>query len=63
MDVFVLAGQSNMAGRGGIVTINGTKMFIETTTPPDPTRIKCFTSKGTWEAAQDPLHDEALDPG
>ena len=64
MDVFVLAGQSNMAGRGGIVRdANGIKTFDGATPEQTDPSIMCFDSSGAWTTAQDPMHDEVLDPG
>jgi hypothetical protein len=45
LDVWVLAGQSNMEGVGDLATA----------LPPDE-RVWCFTSAGQWEVAQEPLH-------
>ncbi len=44
-DVWVLAGQSNMEGRGELALA----------LPPDD-RIYCFTSAGYWEIAKEPMH-------
>jgi sialate O-acetylesterase len=45
LDVWVLAGQSNMEGVGA----------LSEALPPDP-RVWSFTSAGAWEVAQEPLH-------
>lgn len=64
MDVYVLAGQSNMVGRGGILCdANGIKSFDGATSAPTDPMIQCFNSNGTWTTANDPLHDTTLDPG
>ncbi len=44
-DVWLLIGQSNMQGYG----------LLREATPPDP-RVFNFSSAGTWETAQEPLH-------
>lgn len=46
--IFVLAGQSNMAGRGVVETID---------TTPDP-RLLVWQRDGTWALATEPLHDD-----
>ncbi|XP_010556429.1 PREDICTED: probable carbohydrate esterase At4g34215 [Tarenaya hassleriana] len=56
VSIFILAGQSNMAGRGGI--FNGTAAWDGVVPPesrPSP-RILRLTAKLTWEMAQEPLH-------
>lgn len=45
MDVWVLAGQSNMQGCAP----------LNRALAPDP-RVRCFTSAGKWEVAEEPLH-------
>ncbi len=45
MDVWVLAGQSNMQGCAS----------LDEALAPDP-RVRCFTSAGKWEVAEEPLH-------
>ncbi|MFK7737178.1 MAG: sialate O-acetylesterase [Pirellulaceae bacterium] len=44
--LFLLAGQSNMAGRG----------VVESQLPPASKRMLCFSKDGSWEVATDPLH-------
>ncbi|XP_059637570.1 probable carbohydrate esterase At4g34215 isoform X2 [Cornus florida] len=52
--IFILAGQSNMAGRGGV--INGTwDGIVPTQCQPNP-RILRLTAGLEWEAAHEPLH-------
>lgn len=46
LDVWVMAGQSNMEGCGSLAE------SIE----PDP-RVWCFTTRHEWRIAKDPLHD------
>ncbi len=45
LDVWVLAGQSNMQGSGP----------LDGALPPDP-RVWCFSSGGVWAVAEEPLH-------
>ena len=45
LDIWVLAGQSNMEGVGELTAA----------LPPDP-RVWSFTSAGHWEVAEEPLH-------
>ncbi len=45
IDVWVLAGQSNMEGVGALAEA----------VPPDE-RVWCFTSAGQWDVAREPLH-------
>jgi sialate O-acetylesterase len=46
LDVWVMAGQSNMEGCGAIAD----------SLEPDP-RVWCFTTRHEWRIAKDPLHD------
>ncbi|MEZ4702965.1 MAG: sialate O-acetylesterase [Rhodothermales bacterium] len=46
MELFLLAGQSNMAGRGDVETQDRL---------PDP-RVLMFTQEGEWKPAVDPVH-------
>lgn len=55
MEVFILAGQSNMAGRGGVHLRDGIKYFEAPPSDKDE-RIKCFSGAGRWEVAEEPLH-------
>ncbi|KAJ4965502.1 hypothetical protein NE237_017351 [Protea cynaroides] len=55
--IFILSGQSNMAGRGG-VTITHHKKWDEVVPPecrPDPSIIR-LTAGLKWEEAHEPLH-------
>jgi len=49
--IFILAGQSNMAGRGliidGVVPVDNT---------PDPSKVFRLNAQLNWEVARDPLH-------
>ncbi|KAK9270489.1 hypothetical protein L1049_026069 [Liquidambar formosana] len=53
-DIFILAGQSNMAGRGGV---NGSKWngYVPRECRPDPSILR-LSAELTWEEAQEPLH-------
>lgn len=53
-DIFILAGQSNMAGRGGVdnVTWNG---FIPTQCSSNPSILR-LSAQLKWEEAREPLH-------
>nr|XP_043617989.1 probable carbohydrate esterase At4g34215 [Erigeron canadensis] len=54
-DVFILAGQSNMAGRGGV--INGTwDGLIVPEMKPKPGKILRLGGNLRWEDAKEPLH-------
>ncbi|KAK1297742.1 putative carbohydrate esterase [Acorus calamus] len=53
-DVFLLAGQSNMAGRGGVHN-NVWDHVIPPECNPDPS-IQRFSASLAWEEAHDPLH-------
>ena len=57
MEVFVLAGQSNMSGRGGLQRRDGMKYFVAPHSDTDE-RIKCFSGAGCWELAEEPLHKD-----
>lgn len=68
MDIFILAGQSNMAGRGGVYGHGTNKTFDASEIPwPSDPMIQAYTvTKGwkySWQIARDPLHDTRLDPG
>lgn len=51
--IFILAGQSNMAGRGliidGVVPVDNT---------PDPSKVFRLNAQLNWEVARDPLHKD-----
>ncbi|KAB5526650.1 hypothetical protein DKX38_020497 [Salix brachista] len=53
-DIFILAGQSNMAGRGGVVhgKWDGN---VPPECRPNPSTLR-LSAKLTWEEAQEPLH-------
>ncbi|XP_076936383.1 putative carbohydrate esterase At4g34215 [Bidens hawaiensis] len=53
--IFILSGQSNMSGRGG-VTHHHWDHIIPDDCKPDPSTIHRLTANLTWETAQDPLH-------
>lgn len=57
MDVFVLAGQSNMAGRGGVQRRDEVRYFEAPQVEKDE-RIQRFSGAGCWEVAQEPLHKD-----
>jgi sialate O-acetylesterase len=46
LDVWVMAGQSNMEGCGALAE----------SLDPDP-RVWCFTTRSEWRMAKDPLND------
>mmetsp|Transcript_28003 Transcript_28003/g.66512 ORF Transcript_28003/g.66512 Transcript_28003/m.66512 type:complete len:264 (-) Transcript_28003:356-1147(-) len=61
LDIFVLAGQSNMAGRGGVVqTKNGLTWdgVVPAPCQPAPRKIFKFNSTGCWEEAVEPIHQD-----
>lgn len=53
-DIFILAGQSNMAGRGGV---EGGKWngFVPPECAPNPSTLR-LSAQLKWEEAKDPLH-------
>lgn len=59
-NIFILAGQSNMAGRGGVVVHNATGgMTWDGLVPAEcqpSASILRFTANFTWEEAREPLH-------
>lgn len=59
-DIFILAGQSNMAGRGGV---EGGKWngFVPSECTPNPSILR-LNSQLNWEEAKDPLHAD-IDAG
>lgn len=57
--LFILAGQSNMAGRGGI-EYNKWNGVVLPECKPSP-QIMRFSAKKEWEEARDPLHAD-IDP-
>lgn len=54
-DVFILAGQSNMAGRGGVIDHNWDGI-IPPQIKPRPGKILRLGSDLRWEDAEEPLH-------
>jgi hypothetical protein len=61
-NIFILAGQSNMAGRGGVAnnTITGIATWDGIVPPqcsPNPSILK-LSANLTWVLAHDPLHDD-----
>ncbi|KAL6583052.1 hypothetical protein OROMI_005130 [Orobanche minor] len=55
-EIFLLAGQSNMAGRGGVVGQEWDN-YVPPECSADP-RILQLTKNLTWEEARDPLHKD-----
>ncbi|KAG9148210.1 hypothetical protein Leryth_014116 [Lithospermum erythrorhizon] len=56
--IFILSGQSNMAGRGGV---NSHKVWDGVVPPecsPDPSRILRLSATLKWEVANEPLHSD-----
>ncbi|KAJ0641140.1 putative sialate O-acetylesterase domain, SGNH hydrolase superfamily [Helianthus annuus] len=53
--IFILSGQSNMAGRGGVKN-HQWDHIVPDDCKPDPTTIHRLTANLTWETAQEPLH-------
>lgn len=59
-DIFILAGQSNMAGRGGVLVNNATGLlawngFVPKECQPNSSILR-FSAKLTWVQAREPLH-------
>ncbi|XP_023002178.1 probable carbohydrate esterase At4g34215 [Cucurbita maxima] len=59
-NIFILAGQSNMAGRGGVEKDHMGQLVWDGYIPPeaysDPTILR-FSPEGQWEIALEPVHD------
>ncbi|EOY14358.1 Domain of Uncharacterized protein function (DUF303), putative [Theobroma cacao] len=55
-DVFILAGQSNMAGWGGVAS-GKWDGSVPPQCQPNPSILR-LTANLTWEEARDPLHDD-----
>lgn len=53
--IFILAGQSNMAGRGGVEYNKYWNKVVPPENKPSP-QIMRFSAKQQWEEARDPLH-------
>ncbi|KAK9804927.1 hypothetical protein WJX72_012488 [[Myrmecia] bisecta] len=62
MEVFILSGQSNMAGRGGVYTgPNGTKMWdgvVPEQCRVPPGAVLRLNADGSWKEATAPLHHD-----
>ena len=70
MDVFLLAGQSNLAGRGGVISTTGGEGELQRAwdgVVPDACQtsgVWCLRPDGeAWVAAREPLHAGAEPPG
>ncbi|KAL8524340.1 hypothetical protein ACS0TY_014068 [Phlomoides rotata] len=66
-NIFILGGQSNMVGLGGVYTLpNSTTLVWDRVIPeecqPNPL-ILSFSSNFTWEKAIEPLHGDGIGPG
>ncbi|KAL5714057.1 hypothetical protein ACHQM5_016069 [Ranunculus cassubicifolius] len=55
-NIFILAGQSNMAGRGGVL-IDKWDGIVPTQCQPNPSILR-LTAQLTWEVAKEPLHSD-----
>ncbi|KAL6010420.1 hypothetical protein ACLOJK_000852 [Asimina triloba] len=53
--IFILSGQSNMAGRGGVTKEKKWDGFLPPQCHPHPSILR-FTAHSAWEQAADPLH-------
>lgn len=53
--IFILSGQSNMAGRGGVKNKQWDKV-VPDDCKPDPSTIHRLNASLIWETAQEPLH-------
>ncbi|KAI3803720.1 hypothetical protein L1987_31881 [Smallanthus sonchifolius] len=53
--IFILSGQSNMAGRGGVKNKQWDRL-VPHDCKPDPSTIHRLNANLIWETAQDPLH-------
>nr|XP_023886850.1 probable carbohydrate esterase At4g34215 [Quercus suber]POE68060.1 putative carbohydrate esterase [Quercus suber] len=57
-NIFLLAGQSNMAGRGGVPKVNGHwNKKVPAECSPNPSILQLSLHK-TWVVAHEPLHEE-----
>ncbi|XP_047330876.1 probable carbohydrate esterase At4g34215 [Impatiens glandulifera] len=54
--IFILSGQSNMAGRGGVTKTKQWDQIVPSECNPDPTRIHRLNANLEWEPAHEPLH-------
>lgn len=55
--IFILAGQSNMAGRGGVRNFAVWDRYIPPESQPNP-KILRLNANLTWEVAQEPIHKD-----
>ncbi|XP_030472598.2 probable carbohydrate esterase At4g34215 [Syzygium oleosum] len=53
--IFILSGQSNMAGRGGVTRHHGWDGVVPPECRPDPSFLR-LTAALRWEEAREPLH-------
>lgn len=58
MHVFVLAGQSNMSGRGNVQLCEGVKRFLPYDSADVNDKIFRFSADAKWMAAEEPLHGD-----
>ncbi|KAL4615356.1 hypothetical protein ACB092_07G118300 [Castanea dentata] len=56
--IFLLSGQSNMAGRGGVTKHHKWDGVVPQECQPNPTAILRFSATRHWEAAREPLHSD-----
>ncbi|KAL2512110.1 putative carbohydrate esterase [Abeliophyllum distichum] len=56
--IFILSGQSNMAGRGGVDSHKHWDGVIPPECSPDPSKIFRLNAHLRWEVARDPLHQD-----
>ncbi|XP_051132431.1 probable carbohydrate esterase At4g34215 [Andrographis paniculata] len=54
--IFILSGQSNMAGRGGVDRQKHWDGVVPPECSPDPSRVFRLNARLDWEAARVPLH-------
>ncbi|CAH9075944.1 unnamed protein product [Cuscuta epithymum] len=55
-NIFILSGQSNMAGRGGVDKHKHWDGVVPSQCSPDPSKIFRFSAQRHWEVAAEPLH-------
>mmetsp|Transcript_10564 Transcript_10564/g.30092 ORF Transcript_10564/g.30092 Transcript_10564/m.30092 type:complete len:307 (+) Transcript_10564:244-1164(+) len=61
LDVFILAGQSNMSGRGGVVQTKAGLAWdgvLPEACLANPKKVLRFTGTGKWEDATEPAHQD-----
>ena len=56
--IFILSGQSNMAGRGGVTKHHKWDGVVPQECQPNPTAILRFSATRHWEPAREPLHSD-----